>query len=123
MNELDFFKFGIILLFILSLVPIKKSEFGLIKRIFWFIVGLLNIIPSEINIYEALVAHTKENLVPNSLWYAETNFLIDLFYVLIPLATIYAFYEVIRYGYRYDVFGLRQLVDRIEDYFNTLFGR
>lgn len=106
----------------MSIIPIKKSEFNFIKRIFWFIVGLLNIIPSEANIYEAILLHITTEITSASIWYSEMIFLMKIFKVAIIIGTVYALYEIFRYGIRYNVFGLEDVVDEIEDQLKSIFG-
>jgi uncharacterized membrane protein len=85
----------------------KKSEINLLKKIFLFILGLTNIIPSQINIYEHIVNFIEKDLQTTNIFYEAIVLGIWFFRGLIIFATIYELYKIIKYNERYKVIGYR----------------
>ena len=85
----------------------KKSEVNLLKKIFLFILGLTNIIPSQINIYEHIVNFIEKDLQTTNIFYEAIVLGIWFFRVLIIFATIYELYKIIKYNERYKVIGYK----------------
>ena len=85
----------------------KKSEINLLKKIFLFILGLTNIIPSQINIYEHIVNFIKKDLQTTNVFYDAIVLGIWFFRDLIIFATIYELYKIIKYNERYKVIGYK----------------
>lgn len=83
----------------------KRSEVNLLKKIFLFLFGLINIIPSQINIYEQIVNLIEKNLETSNYFYTAIIFGIWTFRVLIILATIYEAYDIYKYNKNYKVIG------------------
>lgn len=85
----------------------KKSEVNLLKKIFLFILGLTNIIPSQINIYEHIVNFIEKDLQTTNVFYKAIVLGIWFFRALIIFATIYELYKIIKYNERYKVIGYK----------------
>ncbi|GEM_PF-1615084 len=85
----------------------KKSEVNLLKKIFLFILGLINIIPSQINIYEHIVNFIEKDLQTTNIFYEAIVVGIWFFRALIIFATIYELYKIIKYNERYKVIGYK----------------
>ena len=85
----------------------KKSEVNLLKKIFLFILGLTNIIPSQINIYEHIVNFIEKDLQTTNVFYEAIILGIWFFRALIIFATIYELYKIIKYNERYKVIGYK----------------
>ena len=85
----------------------KKSEVNLLKKIFLFILGLTNIIPSQINIYEHIVNFIEKDLQTTKVFYEAIVLGIWFFRALIIFATIYELYKIIKYNERYKVIGYK----------------
>ena len=84
-----------------------KSEINLLKKIFLFILGLTNIIPSQINIYEHIVNFIEKDLQTTNVFYEAIVLGIWFFRALIIFATIYELYKIIKYNERYKVIGYK----------------
>lgn len=85
----------------------KKSEINLLKKIFLFILGLTNIIPSQVNIYEHIVNFIEKDLQTTNVFYEAIVLGIWFFRALIIFATIYELYKIIKYNERYKVIGYK----------------
>lgn len=83
----------------------RKCEKSLLKKIFLFLLGLINIIPSEINIYEHIVNLIEKDLQPSNTFYSGITLGIFVFRILIILATIYELYDIFKYNARYRIVG------------------
>ena len=81
----------------------KKSVFNLLKKLFLFLFGLINIIPSEINIYEHIVNFIEKDLQPTNTFYLAIVLGIWLFRILIIIGTIYEAYDIYRYAKRHKL--------------------
>tara|TARA_Y100000031_G_scaffold139336_1_gene165958 strand:- start:150 stop:410 length:261 start_codon:yes stop_codon:yes gene_type:complete len=85
----------------------KKSEVNLLKKIFLFLFGLTNIIPSQINLYEYIVDFIEKGLLTTNVFYSAIVFGIWFFRFLIVFGTIYELYNIFKYNHRYKVFGYK----------------
>ncbi len=91
----------------------KKSEINFIVGIIIFVFGLTNIIPSEISLYdEYVIPHIEDNATEENVFYPHITIIIAFFRILIVVATFLEGYKIFKYGVRYNVFGLRDLVYR-----------
>ena len=81
----------------------NKSEFNLIKKVGLFLLGLINIIPSEINIYEHIVNFIEKDLQPTNTFYLAIVLGIWIFRILIILGTLYEAYDIYRYAKKHRV--------------------
>jgi uncharacterized membrane protein len=81
----------------------KKSEVNLLKKLFLFLFGLANIIPSQINLYGHIVNFIERDLLPTNVFYSGIVLGIWFFRVLIIFATIYELYKIYKYNERYKV--------------------
>ena len=68
-----------------------------------FLFGLINIIPSEINIYEHIVDFIEKDLQTINPFYLSIILGIWLFRILIVIGTIYELYSIYKYGKRYKI--------------------
>ena len=85
----------------------KKSEINLLKKIFLFLFGLTNIIPSEINLYEHIVDFIEKDLQTTNVFYEGIVLGIWFFRALIIFATIYELYKIYKYNERYKIIGYK----------------
>ena len=85
----------------------KKSEINLFKKIFLFLFGLTNIIPSRINIYEHTVNFIEKDIQTTDTFYLGIVLGIWLFRILIFMGTIYALYNIFKYNQRYKIIGYK----------------
>jgi hypothetical protein len=81
----------------------NKSEITLIKKIALFLFGLMNIIPSEINIYEHIVDFIEKDLQSTNTFYLAIVLGIWLFRILIVIGTLYEAYDIYRYAKRHKL--------------------
>ena len=93
------------------------SENKFLGMIVIFIFGFLNIIPNKISIYDQyLIPLIQNNIAPGGLFYAHITFLIIFFRILIIVGTLFEGYKALKYGIRWNVFGLDDLITKIHDY-------
>ncbi len=85
----------------------KKSEANLLKKIFLFLLGLTNIIPSQINIYEHIVNFIEKDLLLTNIFYSGIVLGIWFFRILIIFGTFYELYKICKYNKRYKVVGYK----------------
>ncbi len=70
------------------------------KKVLLFLLGLANIIPSKINIYEAIVDFIEKELQPTNAFYLAIVLGIWLFRILIVIGTVYEAYDIYKYTKR-----------------------
>jgi hypothetical protein len=91
----------------------RKSEINFILMIIVFIIGLTNIFPSEISIYDQYVIPIiQENTTPEHIFYSHITLLIIIFRILIIFITIMDLVVLLKYALRYNIFGLRQILTK-----------
>jgi len=91
----------------------KTSEVNFILMVVVFIIGLTNLFPSEISIYDQYIIPTiQENITPEELFYPHITFLIVFFRIIILVVTFIDLFALLKYAVRYNVFGLRQILTK-----------
>jgi len=83
----------------------KKSAANLLKKILLFLCGLINIIPSKINLYEHIINFIEKDILSSNTFYLAIVLGIWLFRIIIVLATIYEAYDIYRYNQQYRIVG------------------
>jgi len=81
----------------------KKSEFILAKKIFLFIFGLTNVIPSRISIYDWIVAIIESNNIDGNPFSLSIKIGIIAFRLLVLFATLYELYSIYKYNKKYKI--------------------
>ncbi len=86
----------------------KQSEKSLLKKIFLFLFGLTNIIPSEISIYDRYVIPLIESSTTrdNPLFVGITIGIV-LIRIFIILGTFYELYNIYKYNKHYKIIGYK----------------
>lgn len=79
----------------------NKVEKNLVKKIILFIIGLLNIVPNEINLYERIVNIVEKSTDASNTFYIEIVILIWLFRGLILIFTLYELAGIVKYIQRH----------------------
>lgn len=91
----------------------RKSEINLVIMIIAFIIGLTNVFPSEISIYDWYITPIiQKNITTEHIFYPHINLLIIIFRILIIVVTFIDLIAFLKYAIRYNVFGLRQILTK-----------
>jgi hypothetical protein len=94
-------------------IKMLKSEFNLIVMIILFLAGLTNFYPSEISFYDQyIIPIIEQNNTSENVFYPHISILIDIFRILIIIATFIDLIALLKYAVRYDVFGFRQILTK-----------
>lgn len=93
----------------------KKSEITFLWRILIFFFGLSNVFPSEYSIYDKIISLIEPTITPANVFYQSLSLLVLIFHLLRFLILAFTVWELVgtaKYGVRYNVFGLRDLLEK-----------
>lgn len=82
-------------------MPLNKIEKIFLKKIFLFFLGLINSLPTEINVYERIIGIVELNILPTNTFYTAIAILIVFFRILIILLTIYEALDIVIYAIKH----------------------
>ncbi len=94
---------------------LKPSEAKFLGKIVLFFFGLSNVIPSKYSVYDKIISLIEPTITPDNVFYQSLTLLIlifHLFRLVIFALTIWEFIDTIKYGIRYNVFRLRDLLSK-----------
>jgi hypothetical protein len=94
---------------------LKPSEVKFLGKIFLFFFGLSNIIPSKYSIYDKIILLIEPTITPENIFYQSLTLLILIFHLLrfvILALTFWELIDTIKYGIRYNVFRLKDLLTK-----------
>jgi hypothetical protein len=83
----------------------RIAQINFLKKLFWFLFGLSNIIPSQISLMQRVVNLVEINTTPDNSSYLVIVSLIIAFKVIVFSLTFYSFYDLVIYAKRYNIFS------------------